>query len=108
MWNPSTCDCNCDKSWKIEKYFDIKDCSCKRRLFGKLVLACKDEVLNTTGISLDHKIVTREKNNCDIHAISSVFICLLSLVFISVSCCYYYTRHWIKKRMTVCIRLTIF
>ena len=52
IWNPSTCTCDCNKSWKIDKYLDTKNCSCKKHLFGKLVLACEDEILNTTEISL--------------------------------------------------------
>ena len=47
MWNLSTGDCECDKAWKIDKYLDIKDFSCKKSLFGKLVLACEHEILNT-------------------------------------------------------------
>ena len=58
MWDLSTCDCKCDKACKIGKYLDVKNCSCKKRLFGKLVLACEDEILNATDISLDDKKVT--------------------------------------------------
>ena len=47
MWNLSAGDCECDKAWKIDKYLDIKDFSCKKSLFGKLVLACEHEILNT-------------------------------------------------------------
>ena len=48
LWNPSTCDCECNKASKIYEYLDIKTCSCKNRLIGKLVLACEDEILSTT------------------------------------------------------------
>ena len=47
MWNPSACDCECNKACKIEKYIDIKNCLCKKRLIGKLVLECVDKMLNT-------------------------------------------------------------
>ena len=49
MWNTSTCDCECNMACKIDKYSDIKHFSCKKSLFGKLVvLVCEDEILNTT------------------------------------------------------------
>ena len=48
LWNPSTCDCECNKASKICEYLDIKTCSYKNRLIGKLVLACQDEILSTT------------------------------------------------------------
>ena len=30
MWNPSTCDCECNKACKIEEYLNIKNCSGKK------------------------------------------------------------------------------
>ena len=53
MWNPNTCDCEYDKACKSDEYLDIKNCSCEKRLIGKLLLACEDEILNTTEASLD-------------------------------------------------------
>ena len=41
MWNPSTCDCECNKACKIYEYLDIKNCSCKKCLIGKLVYNMK-------------------------------------------------------------------
>ena len=67
MWNPSTCECN--KACKIDEYLDPKSCSCEIRLFGKLVLACGDEILNTTNNSLGDKKATCEKSNCLIHIV---------------------------------------
>ena len=48
-------DCKCNKVCKIDKYLDLKNISCKKILLGKLALACKDEILNTTETSLNHK-----------------------------------------------------
>ena len=36
IWNPITCDCECNKVCKIDEYLDIKNCSCKKCLFGNL------------------------------------------------------------------------
>ena len=36
MCNPSTCDCECNKACKIDEFLYIKECSCEKRLFGKL------------------------------------------------------------------------
>ena len=46
MWSSSTCDCECDKKCKIDKYLDTKDCSYKKRLPVKLLLEYEDEILN--------------------------------------------------------------
>ena len=40
MWNSSTYDCECKKTCQTDWYLDIKICSCKKLLNGKLILAC--------------------------------------------------------------------
>ena len=71
MWNPSMCDCECNKACKIDEYLDIKNCSYKKvilfGLFGILILACEDEILTTTETSLVDKKGTCEINNCSIY-----------------------------------------
>ena len=47
MWNPRTCNCECNKACKTDEYSDVKNCSCEKRLIGKLVLQCEYEILNT-------------------------------------------------------------
>ena len=79
-WILSTCDCKCNKNCKNDEYLDIKNCSCEKRLFGKLALACENEKLITTETSLNNRKVACEKSNCLIHTISLAITCLLSLV----------------------------
>ena len=55
MWNPRTCDCECNKACKIDEYLNIKNCLCKKRLIGKLVLECENKILNTTETSFYEK-----------------------------------------------------
>ena len=85
VWNPRTCDCKRIKICKINKYLDTKNCSCKKCLIVKLVLACENEILNTTETSHDDKKVTCEENICLIHTVSLVIICLL-LLAVSIGC----------------------
>ena len=40
---------------KLTNIFEMKNCSWEKRLFGKFVLACEDEILNKTETSLDEK-----------------------------------------------------
>ena len=62
MWDPSTCGCECNKAFKIDEYFDIKNFSCEKRLIGNLVLECEDKKLITTETLL--KNVACAKINC--------------------------------------------
>ena len=67
----------------------------QKRLFGKLVLVCEDEIFNTTKTSINNKKVSQ--NNGLIHTISLAIILLLSLLVVFVNCYNYYTKVWIKK-----------
>ena len=40
VWNPSNCECECDKSCDISEYLDYKYCKCRKRLIDKLVDEC--------------------------------------------------------------------
>ena len=57
------------------------------KILDKLALAFECEILNTTETSCEKIIAS--------YTVSLMFICLLLLVVISVSYCYYYTKHWI-------------
>ena len=86
---------------KIDEYLDVKNCFWEKRLFGKLVLECEDEILNTTETWLEDKNLSCEKNNCLIHTISLVIICFLLLVVASIGCCSDETWDWSKKEHVV-------
>ena len=42
------CVCVCDKTFKIGKYLDLKNCTFKEHTVNNLVLTGEDEILNTT------------------------------------------------------------
>ena len=37
IWNPSNCECECDKLCDVGEYLDYKNCKCRKRLIDKLV-----------------------------------------------------------------------
>ena len=32
IWNPSKCECECDKSCDVGEYLDYENCKCKKKL----------------------------------------------------------------------------
>ena len=52
IWNPSKCECECDKSSDVGEYLDYKNCKCWKRLVPKLIEKCRDNIdekeLNST------------------------------------------------------------
>ena len=49
MWNPSTCECQCDIWCKPGQYLDHKSCICKNKLIGRVIEECTS-VINETMI----------------------------------------------------------
>ena len=37
IWNPSNCECECDKSWDVGEYLDYENCKCRKKLLDKLI-----------------------------------------------------------------------
>ena len=68
---------------------DTKNCSFEKRLIGKLLLKCEDEMLNTTETSLNDKKKPCEKK-------SLVIINFFLLAVPSISYYYYCTKDWIR------------
>ena len=42
IWNPSNCECDCDKSCDVGEYLDYKNCKCRKKLADKLVDECTE------------------------------------------------------------------
>ena len=49
-WNPSTCECQCDKWCKSGQYLGYKNCVCKNKLIGRVTEECTS-VINETMIN---------------------------------------------------------
>ena len=93
MSNPNTCECECNKPCKTDKYLYSKTCSCKSKI-GKLALECEYVMLSITEISLDDKKETCKKNNCLIHMMLLVIIWLLLLAVVSIGCYFCYMKRF--------------
>ena len=53
-WNPSNCECECDKSCDVGEYLDYENCKFRKRLVDKLVQECTEGIdeAKLTGIAL--------------------------------------------------------
>ena len=48
MVNHTTCDFECNKACKIDKYSNFNSYPSKKHVIGKLLLEFEDEILNTS------------------------------------------------------------
>ena len=45
--NPSSCECECDKSCNINEYLDYSSCKCRKKLIDPLVEECTENINET-------------------------------------------------------------
>ena len=71
FFNPSNCNCECDKSCDTGEYLDHSNCKCRKKLFDKLIEECTK---NIDMIKIDNE-------NEDIKQYSS---CIVYIIFFSI------------------------
>ena len=90
IWNPSNCECECDKSCDIDEYLDYSNCKCRKKLFDKLVEECTENIEET---KLVEKTSAKNENK---HKCSSctLYIVLFSIIFtINIGIGIYFVYH---------------
>ena len=93
IWNPSHCECECDKSCNIGEYLDNKNCKCRK----KLVELITDECIESIDIvTIDNE----NKNKCSFSIVYVVSIVIFSIILaISIGIGIYFVYyHWFLKK----------
>ena len=44
IWNPSNCECECDKSCDVGEYVDYENCRCRKKIVDQLVEECTENI----------------------------------------------------------------
>ena len=44
IWNPSNCECECDRSYDIGQFLDYRNCMCRNSTVDKLVEKCTNDI----------------------------------------------------------------
>ena len=71
-WNPSNCECECDKSCDFGEYLDYENCKCRKRLVDKLIEECNENIEETSLININS--IKYESNFCILYiALFSIF-----------------------------------
>ena len=90
VWNPSNCDCECDKSCDFGEYLDYKNCKCRKKLIDKLLEECSENIdgneMIYNGTLNDYENVC---NSCTIH---TVLFVIAFLIIIGISSAFMYKR----------------
>ena len=77
IWNPSNCECECDKACDFGDYLDYENCKWRKKLVALLIEECTE----TSEEEKFAKITLAENENSYKCSFCTVYI-LLTLVFI--------------------------
>ena len=96
-WNPSNCECECDKSCDVGEYLDYENCKCWKKLVDELVDECTKKVEELKLV----KITSTENENKHKYSSCTLGIVLFSIIFtikIGIGTYFVYSRWYLKKR----------
>ena len=102
IWNPSNCQCECDKSCDVCEYLDYENYKCRKKLVDKLVEECAETVEE---VKLDKITLAKNENkhkcsSCTLHIV--LFSILLTInVGIGI---YFIYLHWFIKKDVTCVK----
>ena len=88
IWNPSNCDCECDKSCIIGEYLDLKSCKCRNKVIDKLIEEYSENIdgnkmlYNETLDAISLNAISLDAKTCNS---SAIYIVLFIIFFICIS-----------------------
>ena len=95
MWNPSTCECQCDKWCKSGQYLDHKNCICKNKFIGRVIEECTS-VINETMINNNKDNII---NNNNTYLILFIIFLIGFIVFLIGFIYYCRRRNFDRKKL---------
>ena len=75
IWNPSNCECECDKWRDVREILGYKNCKCRTKLVDKLVEECTK---NMEEVKMPKTILAEHENMCKCSC--TLYIALFSVL----------------------------
>ena len=99
-WNPSNCECECDKACDVGEYLDYENCKCRKKLVAPLIEECTETVEE---VKLA-KITLAENENSYKCSSCTVYIVLFWIFFTinvgGIGAYFVYFHGYLKKMFT--------
>ena len=104
IWNPSNCECECDKSCDTREYSDHKNCKCRKRIIDKLAEECSKNINENETIDIiPLNVYKKVCNYCMVYIvlfvaflIASIYICNVFIYF-----------HWYSKKDNISTNFSV-
>ena len=87
IWDPSNCECECDKFCDIGEYLDYENCKCRKRLVDRLVDECAENI---------DEVKIAVKNECSSCMLYMVLFSILFIINVGIGT-YFIYFHWYLK-----------
>ena len=103
LWNPSNCECECDKSCNIGEYLDYSNCKCRKKLFDKVIEECTESI-----DEVEITQITQAENEHDKKCSSCALYIVLFSIFFTIStgiATYFACFYWYLKKDDACVML---
>ena len=95
IWNPSICECECDKSYDVGEFLDYENCKRRKKFIDKLVEGCSEDIDRNEMIhNATLNDYGRVCNSCAIYIVLLIIIFMIFMVTGSVFIYFYW--HTIK------------
>ena len=104
IWNPSNCDCECDKSCDVGEYLDYEICKCRKKLVENLIERSSDEqfIENIDEVKIAEMALFEHGNECVCSYTICVVLAVIVLTFsIGIGTYFVYFRWYLKKMLPV-------
>ena len=71
IWNPSNCECECDKACDIGEYLDYENCKCRKKIVDQIIEECTETVekVKVAKIALAEDKNKHECSSCTLYIV---------------------------------------
>ena len=85
IWNPSNCECECDKSCDFGECLDYKNYKCRNKLVDKLVEECSENIDGNKMVHNEHlNVIQLNDYDYDYDYLHNIH---------SITCCIFHNNH---------------
>ena len=104
IWNPSNCECECDKSCDVAEYLDNENCKCSNKLVDKLIEKCTEnideaKIAEITSMEL-HSTENENNHKCSSCVMYTVLFSIIFTMNIGIGSYFLYFHSYLKKGIT--------
>ena len=100
MWNPSNCECGCDKACDVGEYLDYENCKCRKKWVDKLVDECTETVeeVKLPKITLAQNENSYKCSSCTVYTL--LFLIFFKVNVGGIGAYFVYFQEYLKKDVT--------